>query len=237
MFMPNIVISGATKGIGLSLVNKFAAEGFNLAVCARHSIDLENLKKRVESEYPNSRVYTFTCDASKKEDIIAFGKFSIQSLGSIDVLINNVGIFLPGTIQSEADGIFEQQLNINIAAAYHLTRTVLPIFIAHKNGYIFNLCSTASIMAYSNGGSYCISKFAMLGFSKVLREELKHHHVRVSAVLPGATNTASWEGSGISDERFINPDDIADMIYNFYQTPKTMNIEEILVRPMLGDIL
>jgi hypothetical protein len=77
----------------------------------------------------------------------------------------------------------------------------------------------------------------LLGFSKVLREEMKEHNIRVSSVLPGATKTASWEGSDLPDDRFINPDDIASLIFNFYKTPKSLNIEEILIRPMKGDIV
>ena len=133
-------------------------------------------------------------------------------------------------------GRFEKQINTNLASAYYLTRTLLPEMINSKSGYIFNMCSTASNTAYTNGGSYSISKFGLLGFSKVLREEMKEYNIRVSSVLPGATLTASWEGTELPSERFINPEDVANLIYNFYETPVTMNIEEIIIRPLKGDI-
>lgn len=234
--MPNIIITGGTKGIGRSLVFKFATQGFNIITCSRNNTDLRDLSETITKQFSGINFYALKCDVSNKSDIINFGKQAIEKLGKIDVLINNAGIFLPGTIIEEDNDIFEKQINTNLASAYHLTRIIGPNMIANKSGYIFNICSTASITAYTNGGSYCISKFGLLGFSKVLREEMKNYNIRVSSVLPGATKTASWEGTDLPDNRFINPDDVANLIYNFYNTPNSLNVEEILIRPMEGDI-
>lgn len=234
--MPSVIITGGTKGIGRSLVAKFASEGFDIATCARNEDELSNLKKITEKENPGIKVLAIKYDASVKTDIQNFGKTVIDTLGIPDVLINNVGIFLPGTILDENEGDFEKLINTNLASAYHLTRVIAPEMIKRKSGYIFNLCSTASIVAYTNGGSYCISKFGMLGFSKVLREEMKEFNIRVSSVLPGATNTDSWKGSTIPPERFMDPSDIANLIFYFYKTPVNVNVEEILIRPIQGDI-
>lgn len=234
--MPIVIITGGTKGIGRSLVAKFASEGFDIATCARNQGELDDLKKITERENPAVKVLAMQCDASVKTDIQNFGNTVINTLGIPDVLINNVGIFLPGTILGENEGDFEKLINTNLASAYHITRVIAPEMTRRKSGYIFNLCSTASIVAYTNGGSYCISKFGMLGFSKVLREEMKAYNIRVSSVLPGATNTDSWRGSNIPPERFMDPEDIAKLIFYFYKTPETVNVEEILIRPLQGDI-
>jgi short-subunit dehydrogenase len=108
--------------------------------------------------------------------------------------------------------------------------------MARRDGHIFNLCSTASIMAYTNGGSYCISKFALYGLTKVLRAELREHDVRVTAVLPGATLTASWEGVNLPPERFMKSEDVAESIWSAYALSKHSVVEEILIRPQLGDL-
>jgi hypothetical protein len=98
------------------------------------------------------------------------------------------------------------------------------------------MCSVASIMAYGNGGSYSISKFALLGFSKSLREELKPYNIKVTAVLPGATLTDSWGGVDLPESRFSKPEDIADLIYSITQISKNSVVEELVIRPQLGDI-
>ena len=98
------------------------------------------------------------------------------------------------------------------------------------------MCSVASIAAYPNGGSYSISKFALYGMSKVLREELKPHGIRVVSVLPGATLTASWTGTDLPPDRFMKPEDVADAVWGAYSLSRNSVVEDIVIRPQLGDI-
>ena len=127
-------------------------------------------------------------------------------------------------------------IEVNLYSAYHLTRKIAPSMIDAKKGHIFNMCSVASIKAYPNGGSYSISKFAMLGMSKVLREELKSTGVKVTSVLPGATWSASWAGVDLPEERLMRATDISDSIYGAVQLSASAVIEEIIIRPQLGDL-
>jgi NADP-dependent 3-hydroxy acid dehydrogenase YdfG len=150
--------------------------------------------------------------------------------------VNNTGVFIPGQIHSEKPGMLEKMVETNLYSAYHVSRGVIPVMMRKKSGHIFNICSTASIMPYVNGGSYCISKFALYGMTKVLREEMKPHNIRVTAVLPGATLTASWEGVDLPAERFMKSEDIADAIWGVYNLSGQSVVEEILIRPQLGDI-
>lgn len=228
----SVVISGGSQGIGKALVKKFLNEGFKVYTCARKKAGLDQLIEECQSDL----LKTFVADLSNKNEVMDFADWILTHEKSIDVLINNTGVFLPGQIQNEEDGVIEKQINTNLYSAYHLTRKLLPQFIENKSGYIFTICSTASITAYTHGGSYCISKFALLGFTKVLREELKNSRVRVSAVLPGATLTASWDGVDLPKERFIPAEDIASTIFGAYQLSPSTVIEEILIRPQLGDI-
>jgi hypothetical protein len=98
------------------------------------------------------------------------------------------------------------------------------------------MCSIASLHAYANGGSYSISKFALLGFSKALREELKPHNVKVTSLMPGATLTDSWAGVDLPESRFMRADDIAQLIFDVYNLSDSTVIEEVVLRPVLGDI-
>ncbi|MDR6560336.1 MULTISPECIES: SDR family oxidoreductase [unclassified Arcicella] len=220
-----IVVTGGTKGIGRAIVEKFAKEGFLVITCARST----------ENDLPDNVLF-FQADLSKKAEVLAFANFVKSSTPHVDVLVNNTGYFLPGQIHNEEEGTLETMIETNLYSAYNLTRALVGDMITQKAGYIFNICSVASIVAYTNGGSYCISKFAMLGMSKVLREELKPYAIRVTSILPGATFTNSWAGVELPTERFIASDDIATVIWTAYSLPSTTVLEEIVMRPQLGDL-
>ena len=230
------VITGGTKGIGRALVKKFLDNGFSVATCARNLDDLENLKIELNTKYPKAELHTFAADLSGKEACQEFIKFTNSLNKRIEVLVNNTGVFIQGQIHEEEDGVLEQMMNTNLYSAYHITRGFVNQMKTDKQGYIFNICSTASITPYINGGSYCISKYALMGMTKVLREEMKEHNVKVSAVLPGATFTASWEGVEIPEERFMKAEDVADAIWGTYELSDRVVMEEILLRPQLGDL-
>ena len=230
-----IVVTGGTRGIGRAVVEKFAAQGFDCVVCSRSTDDLAALQKDVEKIY-GVQVRVQRADMSQKRDVDNFATFILSLKRQIDVLVNNSGYFIPGEITEEKEGTLEKMIEGNLYSAYHMTRGIAGKMKEAKNGHIFNMCSIASIKAYPNGGSYAISKFALLGFSKCLREELKPFNIRVTAVMPGATKTDSWEGTGLPDERFIRPEDVAEAIYSAHALSPRSVVEELLIRPQLGDI-
>ena len=229
-----IVITGATKGIGRAIAEKFASEGWDLALCARTEKDLAELNSKLQTA--NNKLLLSKCDVSKKEEVKAFAEKVNSEFGAADVIINNAGIFIPGQVINEDEGTLEKLIETNLYSAYHLSRMLLPKMIVKKAGHIFNLCSVASIQAYPNGGSYSISKFALLGLSKALREELKEHHIKVTALIAGATYTDSWKGSDLPKSRFMKPEDVAKSVWDIYNLSENTVVEEILLRPMLGDI-
>ncbi|SMD33129.1 hypothetical protein SAMN04488029_1494 [Reichenbachiella faecimaris] len=227
-----IVVSGGTKGIGRAIIEKFASEGFDVVTCARNQKDLDELVSSVNQ----AKVFAMKADSSKVDEVKTFIGFINSSVSKVDVLVNNTGTFIPGEIHNEDDGVLELMINTNLYSAYHLSRGLVSGMIENKSGDIFNICSVAGLKAYPNGGSYSISKFAMHGMSLGLREELKPHGIRVTAVHPGATLTASWEGVDLPEERFIKSSDVADAIWSAYQLSRNSVIEEIIIRPQLGDI-
>lgn len=231
-----IVVTGGTKGIGRAIAERFAEAGFDVAVCARKTEELEKFKADLAKKYPAGKFYIMSADMADKKQVDAFSTFIKQINRPVDVLINNAGYFIPGSIATEQDGALEAMMNANLYSAYHMTRGLVDQMVAHKSGHIFNMCSIASIKAYANGGSYAITKFALLGFSKCLREELKPAGIRVTAVLPGATRTASWDGVDLPEERFMSVEDVAETVYAAYSLSIRSVVEEILIRPQLGDI-
>lgn len=227
-----IVVSGCTKGIGRAIVGYFAARGFSVAGYARNAKDIETMNAVFAANYPNSRFLFTTADASKKEDVLAFAQKVKEQFSEIEILVNNAGTFLPGSIMSEKDNTLETLMQTNVYSAYYLTRALQDSI--KRN--IFNICSIASLQAYEAGASYTISKFAMLGFSKQLRQELKDTGIKVTSVMPGAVLTNSWAGVDLPKERFIQPEDIGKVIYSAYELSDSADLEELVIRPQLGDI-
>lgn len=232
----NAVITGASKGIGKAIAVKLAQEGCNVAICARHAGALADAKAAIQQKNPNATILAESVDMGDKSQVLAFAGKVMAIFPRVDILVNNAGIFIPGALQQEEDGLLEKLMAVNVYSAYHLTRALLPAMIPHRNGHIFNLCSTASYKAYPNGGSYGITKHALLGFSKNLREELVPHHIKVTTVSPGPTLTASWDGFEAPADRMMPPEDIASVIWSAWSLAKQTVVEEILLRPMLGDI-
>jgi short-subunit dehydrogenase len=229
-FPKRVFVSGGSKGIGLAIARRFLAEGFDVAVSASSQASLDAL----QAEHPE--IKTYLCDMASKEAVLELSERLLNDFGPLEVLVNNVGRFIPGQLHSESDETFEYLIQLNLASVYYLTKRLLPPMMAQRSGTVFNICSTASITAYPNGGSYCISKFALHGFSKVLREEMKPHQIRVVSVLPGATLTASWEGVDLPPERFIPAEDIGSIVWQTYcLSPRTV-VEDVLIRPLEGDL-
>ena len=168
--------------------------------------------------------------------MLAFAGFEKEHWQNVNIIVNNAGVFIPGEIQNEEDGVLEHMIETNLYSAYHLTRAILPLMNGEGKAHIFNMCSIASFFAYPNGGSYSISKFAMLGFSKVLREELKNDGIRVTALMPGATWTDSWAGSHFPEERLMKATDIAMAVWGAWQMSASAVVESIVLRPQLGDL-
>src|ERR1700712_3726821 len=178
----NIIITGASKGIGKAIAEIFAAQGHTLFICSRNEVNLYKTVESLLGLYPNATIHAKPTDMANQKEVKAFADWVISKTNSVDILINNAGQFIPGSIYNEEEGLLEKMISANLYSAYHLTRYLLPNMMAQKSGHIFNICSIASLNTYANGGSYSISKFALLGFTKNLREEMKPHGIKVTAV-------------------------------------------------------
>lgn len=231
----NVIITGASKGMGKAIAMKFAAEKNNLILCARTETTLMATQKEIESLYPDAAVNIFAADLTKKEEVKKFSDFCL-TFGGPDILINNAGTYQPGKCIDQSDDEFEHLMNVNFYSAFNLTRLLIHSMIAKKCGHIFNICSIASLKAYRDGGGYGVSKFALNGFSQNLRLELMPHNVKVTAVFPGAVYTDSWAGFDNSTHRIMEVNDIAEMIFASTRLSPQAVVEDIIIRPQLGDL-
>ena len=231
----HVVITGASQGIGFAIAEIFANAGYTLCLCGKTKANMDAAGNSLAAKYPHATIHFTHADLSKKEQCTQFANWCLEK-GSPTILINNAGFFSPGNIQDEADNALEQQMAVNLYSAYHTTRALLPAMLKMGKGHVFNICSIASLNAYAQGGSYSISKFALLGFSKNLRLELKDKGIKVTAVCPGATYTNSWNGSGIDPMRIMESEDIAKMIFAAAHLSPQAVVEDIVMRPQLGDL-
>jgi len=232
----NILITGATKGIGKAIAFKMASRGYNLSLCARNIDELKTLKTEIHQHFPSLKIYIQAADCSIKAEVGSFAENAVQEFGFIDVLINNAGVFKPSAILDEDDDSLQNHLDINLLAPYYLYKKIGPLMRDAKKGYIVNICSVASKEVIVNAGSYCVTKAALLSLNNMMRKEMMEHGVKVTAILPGSTLTSSWEGTTISADEFVQPEDVAQVVDSVLSLSAGANIEEIMIKPLHGQI-
>jgi short-subunit dehydrogenase len=230
----NIVITGATKGIGKAMAMKFLENGHHVIVNSSQQKNIDAFYDEVKNLGFENKCDAVITDMANEKSIANFTNFVLKRFNTIDVLINNAGAFVPGnTIDSNN---LQKQLDINLLSAYNCSNNLIPNMVKNKKGIIVNICSIASLKAYPNAGNYTVSKFALLGYTKSLRLELMPYNIGVIAVMPGATLTDSWAGTDLPAERFIPAEDIAQIVYDSCMLSSRSVVEEIIIRPKMGDI-
>lgn len=230
-----VLVTGASRGIGKAIAEIFAANGYDLFLSSRSEVALYKSMEELVTNYPSVTIKAKAFDLSIKDNAKELGNWCLK-FAVPDILVNNAGLFEPGSVYNEPEGVLESQMTVNLNSAYHLTRTLLPGMMQRKSGHIFNIGSIAALNAYKNGGAYSISKFAMNGFSKNLREEMKPYNIKVTIVNSGAALTDSWSDFDNSNDRIMEAADIAKMVFAASQLSSAACVEEIVMRPQLGDL-
>lgn len=233
--MPHIVITGASQGIGAALAETFAAEpGARLALMARTVDRLEAVAETCRAL--GAETLVVPCDVVQDAQVAEAARVILDQWGPPDVLINNAGLFVPGSVETTPADVFREQVAVNLTSAFLVTQAFLPAMREAGRGHLFYMGSVASIRAYAGGAAYCAAKHGLLGLARVVREETKEAGLRVTTLLPGATLTPSWAGVDIPESRFMPAADIARAVRDCYHlSPRTV-VEELLIRPQLGDL-
>lgn len=231
-----VLITGATKGMGRAIAYRFARAGMDVALTARTEADVEALKDALQQEFPNISILASATDVGSQDDIDRLAERIETEWGSLDLLINNAGIFLQDDLLTEPESNLDRSLQVNVYGPYRLCRRLVPMMLQAGKGHIINICSVASKKSFPNAGSYVISKHALLGLTRALRMELLDKHIKVTALLPGATWTASWEGADIPKERIMPVEDIAEAVFACWLMGPSTVVEEMQLRPQLGDV-
>ena len=233
--MPTIVVTGASQGIGRAVCEAFAElPDAKIALLARSEEKLEQVATSCRSR--GAEAMPVRCDVTVDEDVVAAAQAVLTRWGAPDVLVNNAGLFEPGSLVDTTAEAFRRQLDVNLTSAFLVTQAFLPAMIERGSGTLFYMASVASIRAYPAGGAYCAAKHGLLGLARSVREETRESGLRVTALLPGATFTPSWDGVDLPEERFMPAEDIARAVVEIYGLSDRTVVEEIVLRPQEGDL-
>jgi NAD(P)-dependent dehydrogenase (short-subunit alcohol dehydrogenase family) len=234
--MPVVVVTGASQGIGAAVAEAFAARvpGTRLALLARTESKLAEVADRCRAL--GAEAEPFPCDVVDEEAVARVAEAVRQRLGVPDVVVNNAGSFRPGGVLEMSPADFRQQVEANLTSAFLVTHAFLPGMVERGSGDVFFMASVASLVGYPRGVAYGAAKHGLLGLARSLREETKQHGLRVVSLLPGATYTDSWAASGLPEERFMPPEDLAALAVAIHGMDRRTVVEEVLLRPQLGDI-
>ncbi|MEO0339973.1 MAG: SDR family oxidoreductase [Bacteroidota bacterium] len=231
-----VVITGSTQGIGLAIAKAFAAEGANLALTARTGGDLQKTQEELAKDFPSSQILIYPSDMGVIEEVKAFAEKVKSTFGQVDVLVNNAALFMTGNMMDEPEENLSTMMAVNMLGPAALTRALMPWIQKSEKGHIFNICSVASQTYFPMAGSYSATKYAFLGYTRALRQELKDQGIKVTAMLPGATLSRSWDGIEVDPQRLMQADDVAQAVVAAWKLPATALVEELMMRPPLGDL-
>ncbi|MBI2515599.1 MAG: SDR family oxidoreductase [Opitutae bacterium] len=233
---PVALVTGASQGIGAAIAKTFAAElrGVRLALVARNGKKLAAVARACAKLGATAEI--FPCDVTDEAAVDALARAVTQRFGHVDVLINNAGVFAGAPFAETTVAQFDRVVAASLRSTFLVSQAFVPGMVRRRRGDVFNMSSIAGRQAYPGGAAYCAAKFGVTGLTQVMRAELKDKGVRVCGVFPGATWTPSWEQSGFKAERMMPAEDIARAILDVYRLSRRTVVEEIVLRPQLGDV-
>jgi short-subunit dehydrogenase len=231
----HIWITGASSGIGKETAKEFARVGCKATVSSRRHSVLELINKELKSE--KLSVNIVPCNVASSSNVEMAVK-KIYEIDDIDCLVNCAGITTFKSAEENSIREIRDIIEVNLLGSIFCIKAVLPKMIAHKKGTIINVISVAAVQVLTNSSAYSASKAGILAYSKVLREEVRKHNIKIINILPGATNTPMWNDKVLEEfgEKMIKPEEIARLIVSVYLQNKNYVQEEIVIRPIIGDL-
>ena len=226
-----IVVTGGSRGIGLAIAKACAAEGAQLVLAARERRTLAQAATQLPA-----RPLAIAADVTRPAQVARLFRRVRQEFGRVDVLIASAGAFTfrPFIRTSLAD--WRRNIESNLTSLYLTTRAALPLLERSRSPHIVNILSVSSKQAFANCSAYCASKFGALGFTRVIAEELRPKGIRVTAVLPGSTNTRMTREFGFPVNRatLIQPEDVAAAVLAALLQPARTTLDEVHLAPSRG---
>ncbi|MDI6766378.1 MAG: SDR family oxidoreductase [Bacteroidota bacterium] len=233
---PIVWVTGASRGIGREIAKQFAQLGCIVCLSGRNKKTLQSVVKEI-IKY-GGKAAAFSLDITQPNAIQAVHRQIQKSIGEVDVLINNAGISSFKSFLETPLKDFNKIISTNLLGHIACTKAVLPSMVKRKKGWIFNIVSMVAVKTYDDSSAYTASKAGLFGCGKVLREEMKMHGVKVVNVLPGATATEIWHPKVREkySSRMMKAKSVAEAVLAVFQMPDDVVVDEIVVRPVKGDL-
>lgn len=222
------IVTGASRGIGLAIATELAGMGYSLGLVARSDSDIEIASQEIQKKYPKIKIINDAFDVTDGISINKFVQRVISELGDVKVLVNNAGGYLQGTSSTPTEEL-EQLMDVNFIAATRFVKAVLPSMKNFESGYIFNIASLCGVETFADVGSYCASKFALVGYSTSLTQELSPLGIKVTVICPSWVNTQQAIGAPIKPDEMIQPEDLAVTIKYLLSLGPTASIRKIVI--------
>ncbi|HET9137187.1 MAG TPA: SDR family NAD(P)-dependent oxidoreductase [Candidatus Kapabacteria bacterium] len=231
----NIVITGASKGIGLAIAEKFSQdnEKHSFVLCSRSAHNINNAAEQLRKNYPLHAYHTIACDVGDEQQVLAFAKFCKETLDSTDILVNNAGFGIFKPVVEFSLNEFQSVLDTNLRGVFLVTRELLPPMRAKKSGTIITIASLAAKNGFSGGAAYCASKYAVRGLMNCLFLEVRNDNIRCITIFPGSVDTAFYDNvpSSIAKAKMLLASEIAESVWSATHLPIGATVSEIDIRP------
>lgn len=233
---PVVWVVGASRGIGAEIALQFASIGCTVCLSSRSMRRLVELRKRIVNLGGEADV--FPCDVTSRGSVKSTFSRIQQRYHAIDVLINNAGVTVFKDFQHTSIEKTDEILQTNLRGPLLCVKNVLPAMIARRSGWIMNIISNAALKTFEDSAAYTATKAGLLGFSRVLREETRKYNIRVVSIIPGPTETEMWSRRDRKRFRYrmMSAKSVAEAILAVYQMPPDVVVDDIHLRPILGDI-
>ena len=228
------LVTGASSGIGLAVARRLAKEGAQLTMVARSQEPLIAAAKSIDQADGDPLIVP--ADLVHATGVRLAVEQTLERYGAIDIVVNAAGAahFMPLDELSEEH--WDDVLNTNLKAVYHMCKQVLPTMLAAGKGDIINVASIAAHHGFEGGTAYCASKHGLLGLSRALAAEVRQQGIRVIVVSPGAVDTPLWDKAGgdLDRARMLTSEDVAEAVYGALAFSTTAVVDELVVMPRDG---
>ena len=220
------LVTGGNRGIGRGIAESLVKEGMQVAITAR---DAAAATAAAQALGPNARGYAL--DVRRADQVAAVFAAVDRDFGGLDVLVNNAGIGIFGSIAETSLDDWHATVETNINGVFYCTREAIPRMTKRGGGYIFNLSSLAGRNAFPGAGAYCASKHAVNGFSEVLFQEVREAGIRVTYLMPGSVATDFGRGMAAKQDWALQPEDVGEMVVDLLHTHPRALHSRVEMRP------